>query len=155
MSLSLSQELVLRIAGVCRAAEALASWHVHALQLDASVARLQAALDAAAERLCDAESVLERQAAQVARVEKELLDVAGKDAEADMMLECSFQRLVQGNALSCRRLLLLLRKVRWSMVPEGFISARLQQHPLVVRFGSRPELQQVLLHAPGVPRIYI
>ena len=46
-------------------------------------------------------------------------------------------------------------KVRWSMVPEGFISARLQQHPLVVRFGSRPELQQVLLHAPGVPRIYI
>jgi hypothetical protein len=83
----------------------------------------------------------------------ELIEHAEQDALVDLRLELSFQRLVQGNAITLRRLLLLLSRVRWPMVPQGYVTSRLHEHPLIMRFRTRPELQDALERAAEIPRV--
>ena len=147
------QEIPLAVCSFVLAVEDLATWSHRAQQHQANIAVLDQELEEATDRLCDAESELERMRQRVTQCRKELIEIAGDDAMVDMQLELSFQRLIQGNEITRRRLVLLLRKVRWAMVPEAYVSTRLQQHPLVLRFRERPDLQRELERAAETPRV--
>ena len=147
------QELPVAFAAFCLAVEDFAIWRLRALDHEATVAVLEHELAEATDRVCDSESLVERMEHRVRQTECELIQHAEEDALVDLRLELSFQRLVQGNAITLRRLLLLLNRVRWPMVPQGYVTARLHEHPLIMRFRTRPELQDALERAAEIPRV--
>ena len=150
---SSKQELPVALSAFCLAVEDYAIWRLRGLQHEDKIAELEQLLAEATDRLCDAESALERIQHRVQEVLAELVDLAGEDTQVDLRLELSFQRLVQGNEITHRRLMLLLKRVRWPMVPQGYVTTRLQQHPLLLRFRSRADLHDELERAADIPRV--
>ena len=147
------QELPVAFATFCLAVQDFAIWRLRALEHEATIIGLQQELIEATDRVCDSESKVERMKHRVLETKRELIEHAEQDALVDLRLELSFQRLVQGNAITFRRLLLLLSRVRWPMVPQGYVTSRLHEHPLIMRFRTRPELQDALERAAETPRV--
>jgi hypothetical protein len=147
------QELPVAFATFCLAVQDFAIWRLRALEHEATIIGLQQELIEATDRVCDSESQVERMKHRVLETKCELIEHAEQDALVDLRLELSFQRLVQGNAITLRRLLLLLSRVRWPMVPQGYVTSRLHEHPLIMRFRTRPELQDALERAAEIPRV--